>query len=167
MVSGRSQVFSALVHGLLGEGLSVRFRASGRSMLPALRDGECLIVARARAADVDVGDVVLCDTPRGPVAHRVASIHRADGEARFTLRGDASLECDDPVAAPQVRGRIVSVERDGRRVSMAIRGGWLGRRVFTAALRGRLGLAMAARAWLAPSPLPLAAPAPAGAAPAR
>lgn len=154
-MSGRSEVFSALVHGLLVEGVSVRFRASGRSMLPSLRDGECLIVALAHAADVDVGDVLLCDTARGPMVHRVASIHRAGGEKRFTLRGDASLECDAPVAAPQVRGRIVSVERGGRRLSVAISGGWFGRRAFTAALRIRLGLATAARAWLAPSRLPL------------
>jgi hypothetical protein len=127
-----SKVFCAVVQSLLDEGLSVRFRASGRSMLPALRDGDCLTVAPARAAEIAVGDVVLCDTRRGPVAHRVSSIERlADGERRFSLRGDASLEGDGPVAAKQVRGRIVSVERDGRRVSLARRG----RRLASAAMR--------------------------------
>jgi hypothetical protein len=123
MTSGHSKVFCAVVQSLLDEGLSVRFRASGRSMLPALRDGECLIVAPTRPAEVVVGDVVLCDTWRGPVAHRVSSVERlADGERRFHLRGDASLEGDGPVAARQIRGRIVGVERDGRRVSLARRG---------------------------------------------
>jgi hypothetical protein len=154
MASGHSELFSAIVHSLLEEGLSVRFRASGRSMLPALRDGEYLIVAPARAAEIDIGDVVLCDTRRGPVAHRVLSVERsARGEKQFTLRGDASLECDGPVTAPQVRGRIVSVERDGRRVSLAIRGGRLGRLALTAALRVRPALVAAAKQWLAPSRL--------------
>lgn len=126
-------------------------------MLPAVRDGECVIVAPARAEDVDVGDVLLCDTRRGPVAHRVVSIQRpAGGEGRFTLRGDASLECDGPVAAPQVRGRVVSVERDGRRVSLTPKGGRLGRAALTAALRARLGLVAAARAWLTAARAPLA-----------
>jgi len=120
-------------------------------MLPALGDGQCLIVAPVRAAEVDVGDVVLCDSRRGPIAHRVLSVHRrANGEERFTLRGDASLECDAPIAAPQIRGKIVSVERDGRRMSVAIRGGRLGRLALTAALRTRLVLVAAVRAWLAP-----------------
>jgi hypothetical protein len=143
MTSGHSKVFCAVVQSLLDEGLSVRFRARGRSMLPALRDGECLIVAPAHPAEIAVGDVVLCDTWRGPVAHRVSSVERlADGERRFNLRGDASLEGDGPVAARQLRGRIVGVERDGRRLSLAIRGGQLGR------------LAMRSlRSWLAPSRL--------------
>ncbi len=159
-MSAHSQVFSAVVQSLLDEGLSVRFRASGRSMLPALRDGECLIVAPARAVDVDIGDVLLCDTRRGPIAHRVSSIERlADGERRFMLRGDASLEGDAPVASRQVSGKIVSVERDGRAVSLAIRGGRLGRLAVKAALEVRPGLVAAMRTlktwrpWLAPSRL--------------
>jgi len=163
-----SEIFSQVVHGLLEDGLSVRFRANGRSMLPALRDGEYLIVAPARVAEVEVGDVVLCETRRGPVAHRVLSVRRrADGEEEFTVRGDASLECDGPVAASQVRGRIVSVERDGRRMSLAIRGGRLGRLAFKAALRVRPVLVAVAREWLLPSPLVPTARAPAGAAATR
>ncbi|MDB4980214.1 MAG: hypothetical protein JWM82_966 [Myxococcales bacterium] len=156
-MSAHSQIFSAVVQSLLDEGMSVRFRASGRSMLPALRDGECLIVAPARAADVDIGDVLLCDTRRGPVAHRVSSIERlADGERRFTLRGDASLESDAPIAARQMTGKIVSVERDGRAVSLAIRGGRLGRLAVKAGLEVRPTLVAALRMlrpWLAPSRL--------------
>jgi hypothetical protein len=152
MTSGHSQVFSAVVESLLEEGLSVRFRASGRSMLPAVRDGETVTVAPARAAEVALGDIVLCQTRRGPVAHRVLSVERcANGERRFRLRGDASLECDDPIAARQVRGKIVSVERDGRRVSLMVAGGKLGRLALMAALRLRPAFFAALRPWLAPA----------------
>jgi hypothetical protein len=146
MTSGHSKVFCAVVQSLLDEGLSVRFRASGRSMLPAVRDGECLIVAPARAGEVAVGDVVLCDTWRGPVAHRISSVERlADGERRFTLRGDASLEGDGPVVARQIRGKIASVERDGLRLSLALRGGQLG----LAAMRSMRSMRSSTRSWLA------------------
>jgi hypothetical protein len=142
--------FSAVVDGLLAEGLRVRFRASGRSMLPTVRDGECVIVAPVRAAGVAPGDVLLCRTWRGEIAHRVTRIARAaDGARRFELRGDASLESDPLVTDAQVRGRVESVERDGRLVSLSIAGGTLGRAVFTASLRTRPALAALARTFLA------------------
>jgi hypothetical protein len=144
--------FAAVVDGLLEEGLSVRFRAGGRSMLPTLRDGEVVTVAPASAADVAVGDVLLCATARGPLAHRLVSVAHARAAAagaastlRLTLRGDASLECDAPVTAAQVRGKVVSVERDGRSLSLALRGGALGRGVWLASRRLRPALSFAVR----------------------
>lgn len=141
--------FSTVVDGLLAEGLRVRFRAHGRSMLPTVRDGECVTVAPVHAARVALGDILLCATWRGPIAHRVTAIGRAaDGVRRFALRGDASREADAPVTEPQVLGRLESVEREGRVLSLAIEGGLVGYALFTARLRLRPALAAAARAVL-------------------
>ncbi|HVT08604.1 MAG TPA: hypothetical protein VHO67_14195 [Polyangia bacterium] len=63
---------------------------------------------------VAVGDVILCDTWRGPIAHRVIAVEAAGAARRFVLRGDCSLENDRPVEPSRVRGRLVAVERDGR-----------------------------------------------------
>jgi hypothetical protein len=129
--------------------VSVRFRAGGRSMLPTVRDGDCVTVAPVDPRDVAVGDVLLCRTWRGPIAHRVASIG-AQPDARprkFTLRGDASLDNDRPVTAPDVVGRVVSVDRDGRARDVAFPGGRVGRWLLTALLRARPVLAAAARAF--------------------
>lgn len=116
----------------------------------AVRDGEHVTVAPVDARDIDVGDVVFCQTWRGPLAHRVQRIERAAvGAARFVLRGDASFEDDRPIAAGQLRGRVVSVERDGRAIDLAVRGGALGRRLFVAALRARAALAVGTRDALA------------------
>jgi hypothetical protein len=142
--------FSDVVDGLLAEGLRVRFRARGRSMLPTVRDGECVIVAPVSAARVVLGDVLLCATRRGPIAHRVLAIARAaDGARRFALRGDASLEDDAPVTDAQVRGRLESVERAGRSLSLVPAGGAVGRALLVAGLRLRPTLAAAARACAA------------------
>ena len=51
-----------------------------------------------------------------------------------------------PSRTAQLRGRVVSVERDGRAFDLAVRGGALGRRLFVAALRARAALAVATRA---------------------
>jgi hypothetical protein len=142
--------FNTIAESLLASGFSVRFRAGGRSMAPAVRDGERLTVEPVDARDVAVGDVVLCQTWRGPLAHRVMRVERdARGELAFVLRGDASLEDDRPVAAAQLRGRVVRVEGDGAARALGIAGGVIGRRLFVMALHARPRLAAAARALIA------------------
>jgi signal peptidase I len=114
-------LFADLATQLLARGVTVRFRAAGRSMLPTVRDGDCLIVAPVSAREIAVGDVVLCEGRRGPVAHRVAAIETDAGTARFVLRGDASFEDDAPIDEAQLRGRVVAVERGGRRLPVGAR----------------------------------------------
>jgi hypothetical protein len=143
--------FSDVVESLLSRGVRVRFRAAGRSMLPAVRDGEHLIVAPASAREIARGDVVLCETWRGPVAHRVQAVEtNAAGARIFLLRGDASLAPDRPVAASALLGRVVGVERAGLTLSPALPGGDLGR-LWAAAQRRLRPTLDAARGWLAPS----------------
>lgn len=142
--------FSTVATQLLADGFKLRFRAGGHSMGAAVRDGEHVTVAPVDARDVDVGDILLCQTWRGPLAHRVQRIERdAVGTIRFVLRGDASLEDDRPVAATQLRGRLEVVERNGRALGLGIAGGALGRRLFVAARRARAALGAGARAVLA------------------
>jgi hypothetical protein len=145
-------VFASVVEGLLAEGISVRFRAGGRSMTPTIDDGEVLIVAPATAHEVDVADVVFCQTRSRSLAHRVLSINGgAASEPQLTLCGDAALEIDGPVTADQVRGRVVAVERAGQRVDVEVKGGLLGRLAVVAAFELRRSLRRwRARAWLGP-----------------
>jgi len=139
--------FSTVADSLLAAGFKLRFRAGGHSMGAAVRDGERVTVAPVDARDVAIGDIVLCQTWRGPLAHRVQRVERAAaGAVRFVLRGDASFEDDRAIAAGQLLGRLVSVERNGRGFDLAVRGGALGRRLFVAALRARAALASATRA---------------------
>ena len=148
----RRGAFASVVEGLLAEGVSVRFRAGGRSMTPTIDDGEVLIVAPAAAREVGVADVVFCQTGARAVAHRVLAISRdAAGASQLTLCGDASLESDRPVTAEQVRGRVIAVERAGQRVEVAVTAGLLGRLAIVAALELRRSLRRwRARAWLGP-----------------
>lgn len=134
----------------MAEGISVRFRAGGRSMTPTIEDGEVLIVAPVAAPDVEVADVVLCQTRSRAVAHRVLSIGGDAARApRLTLCGDAALEIDSPVTAEQVRGRVIAVERAGRRVDLGAPAGFLGRLAVVAAFELRRSIRRwRARAWL-------------------
>ena len=58
--SADSDLFVGLTRELLQRGCHVRFRATGTSMHPAIRDGEVVTVAPASGDAFAVGDVLLC-----------------------------------------------------------------------------------------------------------
>ena len=126
---------------LLQCGHSVRFQAPGRSMHPAIKEGETITVEPVEPPAVRTGDIILYRTEAGVIAHRVVGIEqrnpcseaplRAEEQISkprhspsqstelsphqlFILRGDASANCDRPIEGGQILGKVVSVERDGR-----------------------------------------------------
>ncbi len=154
-----SNLLLDLTTELLSQGATVRFRPSGRSMYPSIREGELITVEPVVPSDVKLGDIVLYRSERGPSAHRVVEMSRPQAEPRayraagfslrasssrdarvFRLRGDASLSCDQPVAAHQILGRVVGVKRNGRSVALATRGAklWHKIRAFVAGSRRAL-----------------------------
>jgi hypothetical protein len=131
----RSGSFAAVVDSLLDDGIAVRFRAGGRSMSPAVRDGEIVVVAPVDPARIGIGEIVYSRAGRGPLAHRVIAIDaQPDGSLRFMTCGDAATDCDRPVDARAIRGKVVAVERGSELVSLAIAGGRLGRLALVTAL---------------------------------
>ncbi len=123
-----SKVLLDLTAELLSQGAIVRFRPTGRSMYPSIREGELITVEPVAASDVKLADIVLYRSERGLIAHRVVEIASRDSRV-FRLRGDASLSCDRPVAAEQILGRVAGVQRKGRSVALATRGAKLWHRV--------------------------------------
>ncbi len=112
--------FADVVGEVLGRGARVRFRASGLSMAPAIAEGDAITVEPVAADRLHLGDVVLCRTARGVVAHRLVSRDRSDrGELVLVLQGDATEECDPPVAPADLLGRVVEAERAGRTVAVS------------------------------------------------
>jgi len=174
---------------LLRRGQSVRFRAPGLSMHPAIKEGEIITVVPISSFDIKRGDILLYVVGKKVIAHRVVSIKSEKNDSQshssanfsiqstshpaaslstqsstqspshslasfatriktqstahstanasthsstqasihskelnpqliFILRGDASLTCDDPVEAQQVLGKVVSVEKNGRSISL-------------------------------------------------
>jgi hypothetical protein len=103
-------LFGPLCAGLLADGVSVRFQASGVSMHPAIRNGDTVVVRASAAADVRRGDVLLYRGRRGLTAHRVVEILGEGRAPVFILRGDnaAGRERVEPEHA---LGKVVCVER--------------------------------------------------------
>ena len=118
---------------LLREGFLVKFRAPGDSMYPTICDGDLITVEPIKPLDVIVADIILYRHEYGVTAHRVMRIlersekntrsapegpqDRSSSETlRFFLRGDAALNDDDPVRGDKILGKVVSVERNCRRL---------------------------------------------------
>ncbi len=157
-------VFSDMSAELLRRGARVRFRATGRSMQPTILEGEAITVEPVAPAAVTRGDILLYRWERGVIAHRVIRIERTEGgaipqssaasaggsggppqpwrrqvlspQSLLILRGDALASCDTPIKPEQVIGKVIAVERAGRRIDLASRRAKLKRtcRVWTSRL---------------------------------
>jgi hypothetical protein len=104
---------------LLGCGYDVRFRAPGRSMHPAIREGETITVRPVSPSAVRRGDIILYRWQQGVIAHRVVGIEKAvGGDFRLMTRGDAAGAQVEPVAPDQVLGKVVAADRNGRRIDL-------------------------------------------------
>jgi signal peptidase I len=91
-------------------------------MSPAIRDGEMITVAPVEAGKIERGDIILYRGVKGIVAHRVMAIREtSEGRQVFVMQGDASRDCDDPVTASHVLGKVVLTERRGKRLELT---GW-------------------------------------------
>lgn len=112
-------------------GQTVKLRAFGHSMTPAIRSGEVLVVEAAPPEALVIGDVVLARDGRHLLAHRIARI----AAGRVLLRDDQTGRDDGWFDASRVLGRVTAVERAGVRRPVAYRPLLLAGRRFAAQVR--------------------------------
>lgn len=104
---------------MLQAGIAVHFRASGASMLPLIQEGDILLVKPVAPCQICVGDVVLFTTEEcRPLVHRVIKRQKQAQRYSFLLKADQASEEDGLIAQEEVLGRLESVERAGREISM-------------------------------------------------
>ena len=110
-------ILPELISELLKQGHKVRFKAPGKSMQPAVLDGDVLIVEPVDAAVIKIGDIILYQAEAHLIAHRVKSIEKNENFYAFLLCGDASFSYDEPVYADQILGKAIAIERDERTIN--------------------------------------------------
>lgn len=115
--------FQLAMEGLALNGV-IRFRAGGVSMLPTLLPGDLLEIERAAPAEFRGGDIVLFSRGGSLFAHRLIAFDET--RARLTTRGDSMGPCD-PEQNRTFLGRVISVERRGRRCQISRRLGHVAR----------------------------------------
>ncbi len=135
MTEGNSKVltsadFHALAQEVLGRGGRLSFRARGTSMHPFIRGRDVILVEPVDPARLRPGEIILYhrgDTSH--VVHRLVRRVEKDGRLVFIAQGDNKLIADAPILAEQVLGRVVGIEREGRRLRLDRGPGWLLNRV--------------------------------------
>jgi len=128
-----NDLFSDMIEETLNRDHSIRFRAPGDSMYPTICDGDVVTVMPIDIASITIGDIILYRHRSGVTAHRVMRIlKRSEENSRsapkdsqnrslsetleFVFRGDAAINDDAPVNSQQILGKLVSLERNGRRI---------------------------------------------------
>lgn len=102
----------------------LRLQVVGDSMAPLLRAGDAVLVRPVPPQALHPGDLVAVRRGEQVITHRL--IGREAGGWR--TKGDNRHALDPPVAAGALLGRVVAVERAGRRVDLAgVRGRAAGR----------------------------------------
>ncbi len=99
-------------------GKSIRFQARGWSMRPFIRDADFIIVSPIENSSIKTGDVVFCITTENKViVHRVIKKYKKDKDNRITMliKGDATFSSPEKVDIKSVLGKVVAVERNGRK----------------------------------------------------
>ena len=113
--------FEQVCTELLRQGHQIKFRAPGDSMYPTICDGDLITVHPIKPSNIIVGDIILYRHKSGVAAHRVINTRAPQSSVLspqyfFTLRGDAAPVLDNPVGADQILGKVICVERNGRRI---------------------------------------------------
>lgn len=96
---------------LLAEGKTIRVRADGYSMYPAIRPGSVILIEPLPAELFPVpGEILAWKRDAGLVVHRLVSIIRNDTGTLFITRGDSCSDEDQPVTGEQIAGKVIAVE---------------------------------------------------------
>jgi signal peptidase I len=99
---------------LLNEGKSIRIKAHGFSMFPAIKPGSLLVIEPLEKKGKPVpGEIVAIKRESGIVVHRVVKWVMKDGKEYFVTRGDSNAMADNPVLIEKIAGRVVKSEPTG------------------------------------------------------
>jgi len=103
-----------LLQAVIEKKASFRFRAKGISMHPFIKDGDIVTISPLSNGDPHLGDVVaFCQPKTGRlVVHRIIK----KTSSGYFIQGDNASESDCFKAIDEIVGRVIRVERQGRRI---------------------------------------------------
>jgi hypothetical protein len=99
---------------------SLWLRVTGQSMYPIIREGDSVLLVRP--IRVRAGEVVLVDSPGGPLLHRVTCVCGT----RVRTRGDACRSADPEVDVGAIIAKALLARRGARIMALTLtrRFGW-------------------------------------------
>jgi signal peptidase I len=99
---------------LLAEGKTIRIKAHGYSMYPAIKPGSLILIESLKKKGNPVrGEIVALKRKQGLVVHRVMRREIKNGITYYITKGDSNARADSPVTIDKIAGRIVKSEATG------------------------------------------------------
>lgn len=107
-----------LLSAVTEKGKSFRFRASGISMIPFIKDKDIITISPIPTGHPEIGDVVAFLLPEKEklAVHRIIDIK----SRRYVIKGDNIPEPDGLIPAENVLGLVTAVERNGHRALLGL-----------------------------------------------
>jgi hypothetical protein len=87
-------------------------------MLPWIRAGDCLVAAPVPIENLVPGDLVLFERGGELVAHRLIRRIRIEGGDALVTKGDWMTTEDVPIVSGAVIGKVIAIDRRGRRIRL-------------------------------------------------
>jgi signal peptidase I len=99
---------------LLSEGVTIRMKAHGYSMYPAIRPGSLIVIEPVHLKGAPLpGEIIAIVREKGLIVHRLIKIVKKDNKTYFIARGDSNPYPDDPVTIGKIAGRVIGAESTG------------------------------------------------------
>lgn len=109
----------ALFEDILDKGMSLRVRATGRSMTPSLGTGEVITIRQASCSSLKRGDLLFLKNVDGyPVIHRLVNKKKRHNVLTFQTRGDALIALDRPVREENILGKVCELEKGQKHINL-------------------------------------------------
>lgn len=99
--------------------VEIPLKTFGLSMRPSIYGGEWIVVRRAGAEEIGMGDVVIYQSGPVFVAHRVIRKRQQDDRICFTMKGDAHLAAEGEIAAEEVVAKVVAMKKADKTIDLS------------------------------------------------
>jgi signal peptidase I len=112
--------FGAFARDHLDQGITIRFRAHGRSMQPAVCNGDIITVAPIDKQNLKTGNIILhrAGKMNQLVAHRIIRITGSGNTKTFHTRGDAFGCHSEALDESDILGITTHLEHNGIEISI-------------------------------------------------
>ena len=103
-----------LSSSLLAEGKTIRIKAHGYSMYPAIKPGSLIIIEPiSPKGKPSEGEIIAIKREQGLIVHRLCKVIIKDGVRYYIARGDSNAYADQPIPIDRIVGRVVGSEPTG------------------------------------------------------
>lgn len=109
------EILQNVGYALLAEGKTIRIRAHGYSMFPAIKPGTTILIEPLCIGGApQPGEIIAVKRNGGLIIHRLVRITTgSSGTTAYIARGDSNMFEDSPVALDDIAGRITGTETCG------------------------------------------------------